>query len=82
MKSVSLHTFVDASQEAYGAAVYIRVDFCDGNLSVQLVTAKIKVAPLKSISIPRLELMGAVLGIRLARSVVNTLSLQAEHITY
>ena len=42
MKSVSLHTFVDASQEAYGAAVYIRDKFCDGNLSVQLVAAKSK----------------------------------------
>ena len=82
VKSVSLHTFVDASQEAYGAAVCIKVEFCHGNLSIKLVAAKTKDAPLQSISIPRLELMGAVPGIRLARSVVSTLSLQAEHITY
>ena len=81
-KSVKLHTFVDASQEAYGAAVYIRVENCDGSPSLHLVASKTKVAPLQSISIPRLELMSAVLGIRLAKSVVNALSLEARHITY
>ena len=70
MKCATLHSFVDASQEAYGAAVYISVEHCDGSLSVRFVAAKAKVAPLQSISTPRLELMGAVLGIRLARSII------------
>ena len=80
MKCATLHSFFDASQEAYGAAVYIRVEHCDGSLSVRLVAAK--VAPLQSISMPRLELMGAILGIRLARSIVNALSLKKKLVTF
>jgi len=74
MKSATLHA-LDASREAYSAVVYIRVKYCDGSLTVWLVASKTKVAPLQSISIPLLELMGALLDIRLVKSVVNALSL-------
>ena len=46
VKSAKLHTFVDASQEAYGTAVYIKVEYKDGSSSVRLVASKTKVAPL------------------------------------
>ena len=82
VKCAKLHTFVDASQEAYGAAVYIKVEYQDESSSVCLVASKTKVAPLHSISIPRLELMGAVLGNRLANSVVNALSMETKSITF
>ena len=59
VKCAKLHTYVDASQEAYGTAVYIKVEYKDGSSSIRLVAFKTKVAPLHSISIPRLELMGA-----------------------
>ena len=61
-----LHTFTDASSLAYGATVYVRNVYEDGSVSVQIMIAKARVAPLKAISIPRLELMAAVLGLRLA----------------
>ena len=77
-----LHTFVDASQEAYGAAVYMKVEYQDGFSSVCLVASKTKVAPLQSISTARLELMGAVLGNRLAKSVANALSMETKSITF
>ena len=57
--SAYLHTFVDACQDAYGAVVYQRCMYDDGNVSVRLVTAKSKMSPLTTVSIPRLELMGA-----------------------
>jgi len=82
VKWAKLHTFVDASQEAYGAVVYIKVEYQDGSTSVRLVASKTKVAPLQSISIPRLELMGAVLGSRLAKSVVNALSMETEFMIF
>jgi len=41
-----------------------------------------KVARLQAISIPRLELMGAVVGTRLAMSVVSALSLEARLLTF
>ena len=56
---VSLHCFSDASEKAYGQACYIRQIDIEGNISVSLVMPKSKVAPLKSITIPRLELVAA-----------------------
>lgn len=66
--SETLHTFVDASQDAYGAVIYSRVVYESGSVSTRLVAAKSKVAPLTTTSIPRLELLAAVLGLRLTES--------------
>ena len=67
--SDTLHTFVDASQDAYGAVVYLTVTYESGSLSSRLVAAKTRVAPLVATSILRLELMAAILGLRLTESV-------------
>lgn len=64
-----LHTFVDASEEAYAAVVYIRIQRADGSIQVSIAAAKSRVTPTKPISVPRLELQAALLGARLARSV-------------
>eukprot|EP00795_Rhopilema_esculentum_P011404 gene11404-21602_t len=56
---VELHGFSDASSIAFGAAVYIRVVKKSGKISVDLVAAKTRLVPLKSDTIPRLELMAA-----------------------
>ena len=62
-------TFVDASIQAYGAVVYLLCEYEDGTLSCRLVASKSKVAPLKPITVPRLELMGAILGLRLTQNI-------------
>ncbi|GFV60042.1 DUF1758 domain-containing protein [Trichonephila clavipes] len=56
-----LHGFSDSSEKAYGAALYLRFINTSGQISVRLLCSKSKVAPLKSITIPQLELCGAVL---------------------
>ncbi|XP_033212150.1 uncharacterized protein LOC117169753 [Belonocnema kinseyi] len=58
--NIELHGFSDASQEAYGGCVYIRSQDKFGNVAIRLLCAKLKVSPLKTQTIPRLELCGAV----------------------
>ncbi|XP_017472746.1 PREDICTED: uncharacterized protein LOC108363754 [Rhagoletis zephyria] len=69
-EEVELHTFVDAGENAYAAVCYLRTKRGEF-VSTTLVAAKSKVAPLKPLSIPRLELQAAVVGIRLASTVAN-----------
>lgn len=57
VREATLHTFVDASQEAYGTASYSRHLHEDGTVSCCLVASTSRVAPLQTVSIPRLELM-------------------------
>ncbi|CAG9102625.1 unnamed protein product [Plutella xylostella] len=75
-----LHVFADASQAAYGAAVYIRV-VENENVYVSLITAKTKVAPVeKQISIPRLELCGAAMAAALISEVSQVLNINKENL--
>ena len=70
-RSFEIHGFSDASSRAYAAVVYLRVDEGDGKFSVSLLAAKTKVAPVKTVSIPNLELCGAALLVKLVRHVQN-----------
>ncbi|XP_018360617.1 PREDICTED: uncharacterized protein LOC108759610 [Trachymyrmex cornetzi] len=66
----SLHDFCDASTKAYATVIYIRIELQDSIMSM-LLTSKTRVAPLKQVSLPRLELCGAVLLARLMSHVVS-----------
>ncbi|XP_054281343.1 uncharacterized protein LOC128999010 [Macrosteles quadrilineatus] len=59
----SIHTFCDASKDAYATVIYLRVEIED-EVRVQLLSAKSRVAPLKKTTIPRLELLTATVGAR------------------
>jgi hypothetical protein len=66
--------FCDASEVAFGACCYLRLE-CEENVDVKFVFAKSRVAPIKTLSIPRLELQAAVLATRIAVSVKKELRL-------
>ena len=72
---VELHDFSDASRLAYSAVVYIRVVTESGQITIKILMFKTKVAPIKTISIPNLELCAAALSTKLILSVVQSLQL-------
>ena len=61
----TLHVFTDASVLAFVAVIY---------LVIQTVTSKTRVAPLMNFSLPRLELLGALMGARLINCVHEALT--------
>ena len=69
-----LHCFCGASQMAYGAVIYIRYQSASTILT-GFAVAIAQFAPLKQISIPRLELQAAVLECRLMQFVFKELTL-------
>ncbi|XP_071577729.1 uncharacterized protein [Temnothorax nylanderi] len=72
---IELHGFSDASESAYGACIYLRSVDATGKVTIRLVCAKSRVAPLKTLCIVRLELLGALLLSQLADSTVQSLTI-------
>lgn len=81
-KSIQLHAFCDASESAYGCSVYIRTTDQCNNHNTMLLCAKSRVAPLKSISLPRLELCGALLLVQLVSKVLKSLNVKFDQQFY
>ncbi|GFX62692.1 integrase catalytic domain-containing protein [Trichonephila clavipes] len=75
-----LHVFVDASKGSYAGCVFAR-SIVDSRVSVILVRAKSRVAPLKLLSILRLELMACCVGARLVNSILKALNMPDLKVT-
>lgn len=73
MSNIELIGFCDASKSAYAAAVYLKSTY-NSVVHCNLLISKSRVAPMKSLTIPRLELLGAVLLVRLMSTVKSCLS--------
>lgn len=77
---VQLHGFCDASEEAFGAAIYVRSKNQMGNWTARLLCSKTRVAPLKGSTIPRLELCGALVLTQLAKKTAEAWELDNSSI--
>ncbi|XP_055645590.1 uncharacterized protein LOC129782412 [Toxorhynchites rutilus septentrionalis] len=82
---VQFHGFCDASEKAYGACIFVRTVYGDGQVNVQLLTSKSRVAPLENLktnkrkqSIPRLELSSALLLSHLYDKVITSLRIKPQ----
>ncbi|XP_044571293.1 uncharacterized protein LOC123257217 [Drosophila ananassae] len=69
VRMLQLHIFVDSSQSAFAAAAYWRATYENGDVQAHFISSKTKCAPMRTMSIPRLELQAAVLGTRLMDTV-------------
>jgi len=74
--------FCDASRLAFGACAYVRWKVQEGKYEVRFVAAKSRVAPLKELTIPRLELQAAVVASRLAKTILEESRFNFSRIIY
>jgi len=76
-----VHGFCDAGQRAYGACVYVRTQIGSSEYRSELLCSRSRVAPLKAISLPRLELSAALLLARLVAKVAESVSLTSVQVS-
>ena len=65
IKYAELHNFSDASNIGYSQCFYLRLMNAERKIHCSLVMGKARVNPLKSVSIPRLELTAALVSTRM-----------------
>ena len=81
-KQTQLHVFVDASENAMAAVAYLRKSIDNNNIEVFFISSKTKIAPIQTMSIPRLELMAAELGVSMKEQIITSISLSKEDIIF
>lgn len=77
---VEIHGFSDASQQAFGACVYVRTVDSENGIQSRLLCAKSRVAPIKALTIPKLELSAALLLSKLVKEVYESRGLNIDEI--
>ena len=75
---ITLHYFSDASLIAYGCMCYLHCRLPNGDVHTRLVMTKHKVAPMKAVTIVRLELQAATLSAKLSNYLKDTLTLDVK----
>ena len=73
VKTCQMHCFSDASQYGYGIVIYLRYEDYMNQVHISFVIGKSRVAPLKKVSIPRMELTAATTAVRMKLKLQNEL---------
>ena len=82
IKTRELHLFSDASRQGYSAVAYFRSVDASGRIHVAFVLGKARLAPLREISIPRLELTAAVVSVKLRAIVREEIDLPVQRVYF
>ncbi|KAM9709232.1 uncharacterized protein ACNS7B_023621 [Menidia menidia] len=77
IQKIELHHFSDASNDGYGQCSYVRV-VAEEQVHCTLVMAKARVAPMKIVSIPRLELTAATISAAVSKLLREELDLKID----
>ncbi|XP_066595949.1 uncharacterized protein [Prorops nasuta] len=81
-REIQIHGFCDASKLGYGACLYIRSIGEGGHIITRLICSRSRVASLKEISIPRMELNGALTLVRLYEEIRSLMKIRIEKIIF
>ena len=82
VEDYQVHIFADASKDAYCAVAYFRTSYKDREPEIRFVMARAKVGPTKPVTIPRMELMAAVLAVKISGIISNALKLKQDQIRF
>ena len=78
--TLELHTFADASLDCYCAVSYVRTeDLMSENVTCSMIRSKTRVAPIKQLSIPRLELQACLMACQLSSMVRDDLRVDFDY---
>ena len=80
--SCQAHYFADASETGYGAVAYLRMTDIEGKTHCSFLAGKARVAPLKTVTIPRLELTAATVAVRLDAQLKMELEVTVDSTTF
>ena len=77
-----IHAFSDASKDAIGASIYLRLFNDEGEICTALLFGQSKVAPAQTTSIPRLELCAAVFASQAVHKIEKEIDMEIDEITF
>ncbi|XP_074641192.1 uncharacterized protein LOC141898938 [Tubulanus polymorphus] len=81
-KSCQLHHFADASDVGYGTVSYLRLEDENGQVHCCFIFAKSRVAPLKKMTVPRMELAAAALLIKMNKMMLEELEYSVSNVYF
>jgi len=73
-----LHVFCDASPSAMCTAAYLVTHYVDRSVTSRFICSKTKTAPAKGLTLPRAELVAALMGVRLGDKLLEHLEMEKE----
>ena len=77
-----VHIFSDTFELAYGTVTYLKLLFTDGASTLNFLMWKSRLAPVKTVSLPRLELNAAAVGVPIAQVIKKEMSLPINTFKY
>ncbi|XP_028679645.2 uncharacterized protein LOC114668167 [Erpetoichthys calabaricus] len=82
IKTAQMHHFADASEDGYGTVTYLVLTNEEGKKHCSFLMGKSRVAPLKQVTIPRLELTAAVVAVKMDKMLKGELQMPLEESTF
>lgn len=80
--TAQLHHFADASEIGYGTVSYLRLTNDEGQVHCAFMLGKSRVAPLKQMTIPRMELTAAVVAVNIDKMLRKEIQMELQESAY